>query len=97
MVAQWRQQNFRPDKPLPRDASKGPLRPDRRVPFPRTVLDVFMSILFLGIPYLFVNRSRGHRIDEESGLQSAGPMLMIGACACLVVCVTFHCVLETLC
>lgn len=87
-TAQWRQQTFRPDRPLPDDASRGPLRPNRRLPIGRTILDVGLSVLCLGIPYLFMNRTRGHRIDEESGLQSAGPMLMIGACACLVVCVT---------
>lgn len=83
-VAQWRQQYFRPNKPLPRDTAKGTVRPEHRLTFRRAVLDVAMSIICLGIPYLFMDRSRGRRIDEESGLQSAGPILMIGSCACLV-------------
>ncbi|KAI0076911.1 hypothetical protein K474DRAFT_1662296 [Panus rudis PR-1116 ss-1] len=83
-VAQWRQQYFRPNKPLPHDVSKGPLRPERRMPIRRVFLDVFMTIACLGIPYIFMGRSQPSRIDEESGLRGPGPMLMIGACACLI-------------
>jgi hypothetical protein len=55
------------------------------MPFRRAFLDVIMSILCLGIPYLFMDRSSHHRLDEESGLRSQGPFLIISACACLVV------------
>lgn len=45
-----------------------------------------MSVLCLGIPYLFMDRTAPHRLDEEGGLRgSQGPLLVIGACACLVV------------
>ncbi|PPQ77168.1 hypothetical protein CVT25_010796 [Psilocybe cyanescens] len=70
-VAQWRQIYFRPNKPLPTDVSKGPQLP----PAPRR------------IPYLFIERARhsGRLADEESGmLRSASPMVVIGACTCLV-------------
>ncbi|OBZ70382.1 hypothetical protein A0H81_09801 [Grifola frondosa] len=81
-VAQWRQIYFRPNKPLPRDAMKGRL--EHRVPFRRTILDFFVSCLCLGIPYLFLDRSNHHHMDEESGMRGAGPMLMVAACSCLV-------------
>ncbi|KAI0940341.1 hypothetical protein AcV5_001475 [Taiwanofungus camphoratus] len=84
-VVQWRQYYFRPNKPLPRDAIRGPRRVERRIPFHRTMLDFLISCLCLGIPYIFLDRSQPQRIDEESGIRrSAGPMLVIGACACLV-------------
>ena len=45
-----------------------------------------MSTVCLGLPYLFVRRANHLRItDEESMARSAGPMLAIGACSCLVV------------
>lgn len=53
--------------------------------FGRAFLDVIIGILCLGIPYLFMHRAR-HRVDEESGARSHGAMLIIGSCACLVVC-----------
>lgn len=60
---------------------------ERRIPFRRTMLDFVISIVCLGVPYLFVERSRYHRGDHESGPRpsSAGPMLVIGSCACLIV------------
>ena len=82
---QWRQHYFRPNRPLPRYMTKGPTRLERRMPFRRFFLDIIMGLFCLGIPYLFVDRSQHHRLDEESGLRSPGPMLMIGGCACLVV------------
>ncbi|KZT29536.1 hypothetical protein NEOLEDRAFT_1056631 [Neolentinus lepideus HHB14362 ss-1] len=82
-VAQWRQCNFRPNKPLPNDTTKHH-HVERRIPFRRTFLDFLVSILCLGIPYIFTDRSTHRRLDEESNLRSAGPMLMIGACACLL-------------
>lgn len=46
-----------------------------------------MSTVCLGLPYLFMRRANPLRIaDEESVARSAGPMLAIGACSCLVVC-----------
>jgi len=45
-----------------------------------------MSTVCLGLPYLFMRRANPLRIaDEESMTRSAGPMLAIGACSCLVV------------
>ena len=45
-----------------------------------------MSTICLGLPYLFMRRANPLRIaDEESMARSAGPMLAIGACSCLVV------------
>jgi len=45
-----------------------------------------MSTVCLGLPYLFMRRANHLRItDEESITRSAGPMLAIGACSCLVV------------
>lgn len=32
-----------------------------------------------GIPYFFIDRSRDHRMDSESGLKTVTPMLSIGA------------------
>ncbi|KAH9854905.1 hypothetical protein C2E23DRAFT_725421 [Lenzites betulinus] len=81
-VAQWRQIYYRPDKPLPRDAIKG--APETRIPFRRALLDFFIGCLCLGIPYLFMSRTNYHSFDEESGLHTAGPMLMLSAAACLV-------------
>jgi hypothetical protein len=44
-----------------------------------------VGFICLGIPYLFVDRAHHHQVDEEGGLHSAGPMLVIGACSCLAV------------
>ncbi|KAA1466719.1 hypothetical protein DENSPDRAFT_831596 [Dentipellis sp. KUC8613] len=56
-----------------------------RIPFRRKVTDFIISAICLGIPYLFLERSHHQRLDAESGLRSsAGPMLVIGACACLI-------------
>ncbi|CCM00472.1 uncharacterized protein FIBRA_02505 [Fibroporia radiculosa] len=82
-VAQWRQHYYRPNKPLPKDAILA-RKPARRTPFFRVVFDFLIACLCLGIPYLFLERSRPQRLDEESGIRTAGPMLMIGGCACLV-------------
>ena len=84
-TAQWRQHYFRPSKPLPSGISRGPTPARHRVTFRRAFMDVIMSILCLGIPYLFMDRSGHHRMDEESGLRGQGPILVISACACLVV------------
>ncbi|KAJ3013130.1 hypothetical protein NUW54_g1674 [Trametes sanguinea] len=81
-VAQWRQIYYRPDKPLPRDAIKG--APETRIPFRRAMVDFLIGCLCLGIPYIFMTRTHHYSFDEESGLHTAGPMLMLSACACLV-------------
>lgn len=85
-TAQWRQLYFRPNKPLPRDAIKGVQKP--RTPFYRAVLDFIIGCLCLGIPYIFLSRSLHQSFDEESGLYNNGPVLMVSACACLVVCLS---------
>ena len=87
-LAQWRQQHFRPNKPLPKDVTAQTAKaPTYRRAFPRVLLDFTVSLLCLGIPYFFLARSRDHRVDEESGLRSAAPMFVIGACTCIMVCV----------
>ncbi|KAF9022699.1 hypothetical protein BDZ89DRAFT_956350 [Hymenopellis radicata] len=83
-VLHWRQMNFRPNKPLPKVSSNTPPLPARRNPIRKVMVDFFISCLCLGIPYLFYTRSHFHRMDEEGGIRSAGPMLIIGACTCLV-------------
>ncbi|KJA17727.1 hypothetical protein HYPSUDRAFT_146154 [Hypholoma sublateritium FD-334 SS-4] len=85
-VALWRQTYFRPNKPLPSDAgSVFNELPVRRRPFHRTLFDFVVSCLCLGIPYLFLERTRmSTRIDHESGVLRSNPMIIIGACTCLV-------------
>ncbi|KAL0950327.1 hypothetical protein HGRIS_010298 [Hohenbuehelia grisea] len=85
-VAESRQAFFRPNIPLPQDATKQALSKSRSgVPFRRAALDFLVSCVCLGMPYLFFNRTQHHRFDvEDGGLRSAGPMLMVGACTCLV-------------
>ncbi|KDR84460.1 hypothetical protein GALMADRAFT_714456 [Galerina marginata CBS 339.88] len=87
-VAQWRQMYFRPNKPLPRDVSTGANQlPIQRRPFRRVFFDFFVSCLCLGIPYLFLERVRlsGRITDEESGVfRNSSPMVIVGACTCLV-------------
>jgi hypothetical protein len=57
-----------------------------RVPFIRTAGDFVISFVCLGLPYLFLERSHHQRFDTESGVRSsAGPMLVVGALACLIV------------
>ena len=58
-----------------------------RQPFKWVIIDFVVSCLFLGIPYLFYERTRwSSRIDEESGgFRYATPTLVVGACTCLVV------------
>jgi len=83
--ALWRQQQYRPNRPLPSDTGKGTRAPpEGRSIFRRVFMDLIMSVFCLGIPYLFMGRSFHHRADEESGMRSQGPFLIIGACACLM-------------
>ena len=56
----------------------------------RVFMDFIMSVFCLGIPYLFMDRSSHSRIDEESGMRGQGPLLIIGACACLVVSLPYY-------
>jgi hypothetical protein len=85
-TAHWRQMHFRPHRPLPHDAQKTSYsRTQHRGSFIRTIFDFIIGFLCLGIPYLFLDRAHRHQMDEESGLHSAGPMLVIGACSCLAV------------
>ena len=60
--------------------------PSARTPFLRTAGDFIISFICLGLPYLFLERSHHQRFDTESGVRSnAGPMLVVGALACLIV------------
>ncbi|EAU87242.2 hypothetical protein CC1G_12460 [Coprinopsis cinerea okayama7 len=90
-VAVWRQKYFRPNKPLPKDVSSNQLHlPAPRRGFPRAFFDLVISIICLGLPYLFIDRSRiGGRSDEEHGtlgspMRSHGAILIMGGCACLM-------------
>ncbi|TCD65970.1 hypothetical protein EIP91_001962 [Steccherinum ochraceum] len=89
-LVQWRQQHFRPDRALPTDMMKNHQRNDRTHTLRRYFLDVIMSLLCLGIPYLFLGRASNtsyHRLDVEdggTGARNPGPMVMVGAIACLV-------------
>ncbi|EKM48519.1 uncharacterized protein PHACADRAFT_132348 [Phanerochaete carnosa HHB-10118-sp] len=83
--AHWRQQQFRPDRPFPSDSRKSARAlTESRVTLRRIFMDLIMSVFCLGIPYLFMGRSFHHRVDEESGMRSQGPFLVISACACLI-------------
>ncbi|KAH7869507.1 uncharacterized protein C8R40DRAFT_1059247 [Lentinula edodes] len=90
-VARWRQTNFRPNKALPQDiGNRGRADRPRQSGFQRSILDIVVFIVFLGVPSLFLpqsNTSSFYRLDEESGLfgpRSAGPIFLLGGCACLV-------------
>ncbi|KAJ6576996.1 hypothetical protein DFH09DRAFT_914159 [Mycena vulgaris] len=87
-VAHWRQHHFRPHKPLPTETSGNHhLRRHSNSPgFVRTVAEVLASCLLLGVPYLFYNRAGFHRADAEGGTaeRSVLPVLVLGACTCLL-------------
>ncbi|KAJ7595978.1 hypothetical protein C8J56DRAFT_923679 [Mycena floridula] len=82
-ATQWRQVQFRPERPLPADAHPGHHRPHRR-PVRRVLVDFVISCFCLGIPYIFFNRYNQSRLDQESGLRNAAPILVIGASTCLM-------------
>ncbi|EIN11100.1 hypothetical protein PUNSTDRAFT_64302 [Punctularia strigosozonata HHB-11173 SS5] len=93
--AQWRQLAFRPNRALPKDVPKpGPQRVERHVPLRRAVLDIAVSFLCLGIPFLFMGRSHQSRFDLERGfamgsvpvmsLRSPGPAMVVAGTSCLV-------------
>ncbi|KIJ13358.1 hypothetical protein PAXINDRAFT_81382, partial [Paxillus involutus ATCC 200175] len=84
-VAHWRQAHFRPYKPPPHDVSY--LQQPRSTPIVRTIMEILIGILCLGIPFMFVDRARynGHFDVEGSHVpESTTPLFVIGACACLV-------------
>jgi hypothetical protein len=84
-MAHWQQSHFRPQRPLPHDAHKTSHTHSRhKTSFIRALTDFLVGFICLGIPYFFADRSHHYRMDEESGLHSAGPILVIGACSCLV-------------
>ncbi len=67
---------------------QGPRRNNNgtRAPLLRTAGDFIISFVCLGLPYLFLERSHHQRFDTEGGTRStAGPMLVVGALACLIV------------
>ncbi|KAH6908970.1 hypothetical protein BKA70DRAFT_1222523 [Coprinopsis sp. MPI-PUGE-AT-0042] len=86
-VALWRQKYFRPNKPFPKDVLVGSVKlPTRRRPFYRVLSDVVVSILCLGLPWLFVGRSRGSMGEEHGSMGSArgvGAIFVVGACTCI--------------
>jgi hypothetical protein len=85
LIAHWRQQHFRPNKALPKDVTPfiTPVKPKRS--FSRAIFDIFVGCVCLGLPYLLLDRHRQARIDEESGMRSATPLAVVGACTCLIV------------
>jgi hypothetical protein len=89
-VAHWRQIYFRPTKPLPKDVRFGghPFPVQQHRPFRRAFFDFVISCICLGIPYFFLERAHlGGRssTDEESGLiRGPAPILIVGACTCLM-------------
>ncbi|KAF7328383.1 hypothetical protein MVEN_02553900 [Mycena venus] len=85
-VAHWRQHHFRPHKALPVEPTGHHLRYTRSPGFMRRAADVLLSCLLLGVPYLFYTRSGYHRADAEggSGARSLLPILIVGACTCLL-------------
>ncbi|KAF8967511.1 hypothetical protein BDZ97DRAFT_1755936 [Flammula alnicola] len=86
-VALWRQTYFRPNKPLPKDVSSAAnALPVQHRPIRRAMFDFLISCLCLGIPYLFLERARlSSRVDQESGMfRNGSPLIVIGACTCLV-------------
>ncbi|PFH45166.1 hypothetical protein AMATHDRAFT_78084 [Amanita thiersii Skay4041] len=84
-VVQWRQQHFRPKKALPKDVTpRGIKPPSSHRPILRIILDWTISVLCLGIPFFFMDRTHHHRLDEESGIRSAAPIFIIGACSCIM-------------
>ena len=85
-AAHWRQVHFRPHRPLPRDISH--MHTAKRTPILRTVLEIVVGILCLGIPFLFVDRARYSShfdVENNTAMPSSAPLFVIGACSCLVV------------
>ncbi|EIW76455.1 hypothetical protein CONPUDRAFT_168992 [Coniophora puteana RWD-64-598 SS2] len=90
-VVHWRQQHFRPQKPLPEDVpqaqAQAQLAARRRPSVFRTILDILIGIACLGIPFMFENKAQpGSAFDIEGGAlpHHAGSMFVAGGVACLV-------------
>ena len=86
--AHWRQTYFRPNKLLPDNVGCNPshLPTVPRRPFRRAILNILVSCLCLGVPYMFFKRDRlSSSVEEESRLHRITPTLVMGACTCLVV------------
>ena len=82
----WRQQQERPEKALPKDIAPDMNGHPYRGPVRRTLKDVLIAFLCLGIPYFFESRRGYNGIDEESGIvKHGGPLLILGTSVCLVV------------
>ncbi|KAK7444777.1 hypothetical protein VKT23_015094 [Stygiomarasmius scandens] len=110
-VLHWLQSHFRPQKPLPDNVPKPAylsylthqIQARHQSPsFFRTLLDVIVSILFLGILFmLYLHAIHAQRLDAEyelggvrmrnMGMGDVGPLLVIGGCTCLVVCLLDIC------
>ena len=80
--AHCHQTYFQPNNFLPANlgSNQSRLLIAPRQPFKRAIIDFVVSCLFLGIPYIFHERTRlsSRIIDEESGLRYATPTLVIG-------------------
>ncbi|KAJ7679425.1 hypothetical protein DFH06DRAFT_1078905 [Mycena polygramma] len=85
-VAHWRQHHFRPHKPLPTESFGKHIRHTRSHGFLRTAADALLTCLLLGVPYLFYTRGSYHHADAEGGTagRSLLPVLIVGACTCLL-------------
>jgi len=90
-VAHWRQTYFRPNKPLPTNIgsiqSPLPILVTSRQPFKWVIIDFIVYCLFLGIPYIFIERTHlpTRTVDEESGLRyTTHTLVIIRACTCFV-------------
>lgn len=53
--------------------------------FHRVFKDLIMSVFCLYIPCLFMGHSSHQRVDKENSMRNQGPILIIGACDCLMV------------
>ncbi|KAI0307190.1 hypothetical protein B0F90DRAFT_534019 [Multifurca ochricompacta] len=83
-VAAWRQGRSM-DGATHQELRRHGSAPSTRIPFRRTAGDFVISFFCLGLPYLFLERSHHQRFDAEGGVRSiAGPMLVVGAFACLI-------------
>jgi hypothetical protein len=85
----WRQQHFRPAKPLPSDA-RAPATGRRGAGWMRTASEVVLAAACLGIPLMFERRGArdfelGYGAGFQAGGAQAGAGFMLGACTCLVV------------
>ncbi|KAJ3512998.1 hypothetical protein NMY22_g15172 [Coprinellus aureogranulatus] len=94
-VAIWRQKYFRSHKPLPKDVKTPPstsssyLATETGKSVSKAVWDMFVVVVCLGLPYIFVENRR-QRMDHEHGWASGGssrsatPAFIVGIISCLV-------------